>query len=134
MQAQDRQLEVMSRKVLYVDDYSTTLLMEQLLFAKPTNYNITTARDGWEAIQKAVSDRPDLILMDKILPNIDACREMSRIQKLQHVPVFLVTSGNKLSNIENRFASDTVEMANPLNWRKLLEMVDTYLTSHSVNR
>ncbi|HLK07004.1 MAG TPA: response regulator [Candidatus Angelobacter sp.] len=134
MQAQGRQLEVMSRKVLYVDDYSTTLLMKQLLFAKPTNYNLVTARDGWEAIQKAVSEQPDLILMDGIQPNMDACREMSKIQKLQRVPIFLITNGNKLSNIENRFAIGARDTAQPLNWRKLLEMVDIYLTSHSVNR
>jgi twitching motility two-component system response regulator PilH len=134
LQAQGRQLEVMSRKVLYVDDYSTTLLMQQLLFAKPTNYNLTTARDGWEAIQKAVAERPDLILMDGNLPNMDVCREMSKIQNLHHVPIFLITRGNQLSNIENRFTSGTMDLAKPLNWRKLLEMVDTYLTSHSVNR
>ncbi|MGZ4874595.1 MAG: response regulator [Candidatus Angelobacter sp.] len=124
----------MSRKVLYVDDCSTTLLMEQLLFAKPTDYNLITARDGWEAIQKAVSERPDLILMDGILPNMDACREMSKIQKLQRVPIFLITSGKQPPNIENGFAGGGVDLAEPLNWRKLLEMVDTYLTSHSVNR
>lgn len=124
----------MSRKVLYVDDYSTTLLMEQLLFAKPTDYNLITARDGWGAIQKAVSERPDLILMDGILPNMDACREMSKIQELQRVPIFLITSGKQPPIIENGFASGSMDLAKPLNWRKLLEMVDIYLTTHSVNR
>lgn len=125
----------MSRKILFVDDCSTTLLMEQVLFAKHTHYNLIKARDGWEAIQKAVAERPDLILMDGSLPNMDACREMSQIQNLQRVPIFLVTSGNQSSNIENGFAGGHNDnLAKPLNWRDLLEMVDTYLTSHSVNR
>ncbi|HEX9254810.1 MAG TPA: response regulator [Candidatus Angelobacter sp.] len=124
----------MSRKILFVDDCSTTLLMEQVLFAKRTDYNLTTARDGREAIQKAIVDPPDLILMDATLPNMDACREMRKIPELQRIPILLVSNGGEPSNIEDGFASGKVDRGKPLNWHGLFEMVNTYLTSHSVNR
>ena len=108
--------------------------MEQVLFAKRTDYNLTTARDGREAIQKAIVDPPDLILMDATLPNMDACREMRKIPELQRIPILLVSNGGEPSNIENGFASGNVDRGKPLNWHGLFEMVNTYLTSHSVNR
>jgi two-component system cell cycle response regulator len=124
----------MSRRILFVDDCSTTFLMEQVLFAKRTDYNLTTARDGREAIQKAIADPPDLILMDATLPNVDACREMRKIPELQRIPILLVSNGGEPSNIENGFAGGNDDLGKPLNWHGLFEMVDTYLTSHSVNR
>ena len=107
--------------------------MEQVLFAKRTDYNLTTARNGREAIQKAITDPPDLILMDATLPNVDACREMRKIPELQRIPILLVSNGGEPSNIENGFASGN-GLGKPLNWHELFEMVNTYLTSHSVNR
>jgi CheY-like chemotaxis protein len=124
----------MSRRILFVDDCSTTLLMEQVLFAKRTDYNLTTARDGREAIQKAIADPPDLILMDATLPNVDACREMRNIPELQRIPILLISNGGEPSNTENGFASRNDDLGKPLNWHGLFEMVNTYLTSHSVNR
>ena len=125
----------MSRKILFVDDCSTTLLLEHVVFARRADYNLIRARDGEEAIQKAVTEQPDLILMDGILPNMNACREMRKIQELQRVPILLVTSAGGPSNIENGFASGrNDDLAKPLNWRDLVEMVNTYLTRHSVTR
>jgi CheY-like chemotaxis protein len=124
----------MSRKILFVDDCSTTLVLEQVLFAKHTDYTLMTARDGREAIQIAVADPPDLILMDATLPNMDACRKMRKIPELQRIPILLVTAGGEPSNIENGFANSNHDMDKPRNWHGLFDMVDTYLTSHSVNR
>ena len=104
------------------------------MFARRADYNLIRASDGWEAIQKAVAERPDLILMDGILPNMDACREMRKIQELQGVPILLVTRVGGPSNIEGVAGGPNDDLAKPLNWRNLLEMVDTYLTSHSENR
>lgn len=108
--------------------------MEHVLFAKRTNYNLTTARDGREAIAKAIEDPPDLILMDATLQNIDACREMRNIPELQRIPILLVSNGGEPSNIENGFASANVDRDKPLNWHGLFEMVNTYLTRNSVTR
>ena len=125
----------MKYKILFVDDCSTSLLLEQMLLANCTDCNLIRARHGWEAVQKAVAEQPDLILMDGTLPNVDACREMRKMQNLQHVPILMVTTFGGPPSIENGFASGHNDNpATSLKWRGLLEMVNTYLASHSVNR
>lgn len=109
--------------------------MEQVLLANCTDCNLIRARHGWEAVQKAAAEQPDLILMDGTLPNMDACREIRKMQNLQRVPILMVTSFGGPPNIENGFANGySDDPATSLKWRGLLDMVNTYLASRSVNR
>lgn len=123
----------MNPKILLVDDSNTTLLMEQMLFDRYTKYNLVTARDGQEAIQKALAEEPDLILMDVVMPKMDgfdACREMRKLEKLRRVPIILVTSRGEPANVEIGFASGCNDyLTKPINGRELLEMVNAYLES-----
>jgi CheY-like chemotaxis protein len=125
----------MKYKILFVDDCSTSLLMEQMLLANCTDCNVIRACHGSEAVQKAQAEQPDLILMDGTLPNMDACRQIRKMQELQRVTILMVTTFGGPSSIENGFADgDNDSPATSLKWRGLLEMVDTYLASRSVNR
>ena len=124
----------MKYKILFVDDCSTTLRMEQMLFAKRTDHNLIMACNGQEALEKAISELPDLILMEASLPNIKACREMRKVRKLQCVPILMVTNFGGAFEIENSFGSENHDIpATSLKWCGLLEMVNTYLAAHGVN-
>ena len=125
----------MKYKILFVDDCSTTLRMEQMLFAKRTDHNLIMACNGQEALEKAISELPDLILMEASLPNIKACREMRKVRKLQCVPILLLTNYSALpSEIENSFSCENHGVpATSLKWCDLFERVNTYLTAHGVN-
>jgi len=71
----------MKGKVLLVDDSSTALLMGETVFKEHTPYEVVTARDGEEGVAKALADKPDLILLDVIMPKMDgftACEEMRK--------------------------------------------------------
>jgi CheY-like chemotaxis protein len=125
----------MKHKILFVDDCSTKLLMQQVLLANPTDCNLIRAHDAREAVQKAAAEQPDLILMDGALSNVEACREIRKICDLQHVPILMVTAFSAPSNIGDGLTSgcnDNREAS--LKWRGLLETVNTYLASHSVDR
>lgn len=125
----------MKYKILFVDDCSTSLLMEQVLLANCTDCNLIRACHGPEAVQKAKAEQPDLILMDGTLRNMDACRQIRKMQELQRVPILMVTTFGEPSNIEDGFAGGYNDNpATYLKWRGLLEMVDTYLANRSVNR
>ena len=123
----------MNPKILLVDDSSTTLLMERMLFDRYTKYSLVTARDGQEAIEKALAEEPDLILMDVVMPKMDgfdACREMRKLEKLRRVPIILVTSRGEPTNVEIGFASGCNDyLTKPINGRELLEMVNAYLAA-----
>ena len=76
------------KKILIVEDVEFNLdLMIQLL---EDDYELVTARDGAEGIEKASSERPDLILMDMSLPVMDgwqATRRIKQDEALSHIPV-----------------------------------------------
>lgn len=125
----------MKYKVLFVNDCSTTSRMEQMLFAKRTDHNLIMARNGQEALEKAISELPDLILMEASLSNMEACREMRKVRKLHGVPILLLTNYSALpSEIEDSFDSENHDVpATSLKWRDLFERVNTYLTAQGMN-
>jgi twitching motility two-component system response regulator PilH len=82
------------KKILIVDDSPTErqFLLEALSRA---GYQCVTAETGDEAIEKSRSERPDLILMDVVMPGTSgfaATRAISRDEGTKHIPVFLCTS------------------------------------------
>lgn len=124
----------MEKKILLVDDSSTTLLMEEMLFREHTNYELLLARNGEEAIQTAIAEVPSLILMDVIMPKMDgfaACREMRRHPALRRVPIIMVTSRGESRNVEEGFESGCNDyVTKPINGAELIEIVNGYLTDN----
>ncbi len=121
----------MSVKVLLVDDSNTALLMGETVIKKHTPYEVLTARDGEEAVQKAVADKPDLILMDVVMPKMDgfaACREIRKQEGLRSVPIVMVTSRDEPTNVEMGYRSGCdAYLTKPLSAHELLDMVNMLL-------
>ena len=84
----------MSEKILIVDDEEVNLrLLTQWLV--PLGYDIELASNGEEAVQKALSGRPDLIILDILMPVIDgyeACRILKEDPETKHIPIIMVTA------------------------------------------
>ena len=81
-----------SNSLLIVDDDKSNLLV--LIKILQNDYTIYTARDGEEAIQKAETCQPDLILLDIVLPNIDGYEVLSKLKEssnLGMIPVIFIT-------------------------------------------
>ncbi len=84
------------RKVLIVDDSPTNrhALSEML---RKHGYQCSVAETGKEAIEKAKTEKPDMILMDVVMPDMDgfqATRTITRDEETRHIPVILCTSKN----------------------------------------
>lgn len=81
-------------KILLVDDSPTELtLMKNFLLGK--GFQVVTAMDGEEAIVKAASERPELILLDVILPKkngFQVCRQLKTTEETREIRIVLVTS------------------------------------------
>jgi len=85
------------KKILIVDDSPTDrqFFMETL---SKQGYQVVTAENGDEAITKSKSERPDLILMDVVMPGTNgfqATRAITRDEATKHIPVIVVTSKNR---------------------------------------
>ena len=87
------------KTVLCVDDEPSNLqVLKQILQAE---YRLLFARDGQRAIELALVERPDLILLDVMMPDMDGhevCRTLKADPRLARVPVIFVTA---LSDVED---------------------------------
>jgi len=84
-------------KILVVDDSPTDRQFMLETLAKK-GYQVVVADSGEEAIVKAKSERPDLILMDVVMPGINgyqATRAITRDEATKHIPVILCSSKNQ---------------------------------------
>ena len=84
----------MTGLVLVVDDVPANV---KLLEAKLTNeyYDVITAKDGYECLEQTKARKPDLILLDVMMPGIDGfevCRQLKQDPDVSHIPVVMVTA------------------------------------------
>ncbi len=81
-------------KILLVDDdpdfvEATKVVLE----SRP--YEVITAFSGEEGLQKAREEKPDLVLLDIIMPDIDGfqvCQQLKKDPQLSQIPVIMITS------------------------------------------
>ncbi|NDE89892.1 MAG: PleD family two-component system response regulator [Alphaproteobacteria bacterium] len=91
----------MSARLLVTDDNPLNV---KLLSAKLAReyYTVITAENGLETLEKAVSEKPDLILLDVMMPGLDGfetCRQIKANPATQGIPVVMVTA---LSDVQDR--------------------------------
>jgi len=80
-----------TKKILIVDDESA--ILQTLRFNLERNgYAVSTAGDGRTAIALAASERPDLIIMDIMLPVLDGIEACKEIRKQSGVPIIMLTA------------------------------------------
>ncbi len=118
------------KKILLVDDSSTILMMERMILAK-YGYELTTAANGEEALAKAASEKPDLILMDVVMPKmngLDAVRRLHQNQQTSAIPVIMVTTKGEATNVETAFENGCSDyVTKPINSLDLVSKVRSYL-------
>lgn len=90
----------MTALILVVDDIPANV---KLLEAKLTGeyYDVVTAADGYEALEKIKEHKPDLVLLDVMMPGIDGfevCAEIKNDIEVSHIPVVMVTALSEISD------------------------------------
>ncbi len=82
------------KKILVVDDSPTQLLAVVKTLEK-LDYKLSTAVDGEEALAKALSEKPDLMILDIILPKkngFQVCRQIKTTPDTQDIKILLLSS------------------------------------------
>ena len=120
----------MRKRVLLVDDSATILMMEKMILLRGP-YDVTTARDGMEALEKAKAEHPDLILLDVVMPRMDGfetCRRLRQQAETRDIPVIFVTTRGESENVDNAFKSGASDhVTKPINSAELLAKLRTHL-------
>ena len=118
------------KKILLVDDSNTILMMEKFIF-KNDPYEIVTASDGEEGVQKAIEHQPDLILLDVMMPKVggfEACRRIRAEERTRTIPIIMVTTRGEAPNVETGWSSGCNDyVTKPINAVELLSKVRGFL-------
>lgn len=119
----------MSSKILIVDD-EPDLLKIAVFRLKKAGYEITTAVDGGEALDCIYKNRPDVVLLDLLLPVIDGvevCRKIKQDDALKNIPVILFTASalDIQQKVKEAGAEDYI--VKPFDIDELLEKVNRQL-------
>jgi CheY-like chemotaxis protein len=121
----------MAKKVLLVDDSTTTLMMEEMILKQRTTYECVTAKDGLDAISRAVVETPDLVLMDVVMPRMngfEACKRMRLESTLRETPIILVTTRGEEEYVEAGFQSGCNDyITKPIDSFELVTLLHSYL-------
>ncbi len=84
------------KKILVVDDHPLTRLMiSQMLARQDASYDILEADNGQEACETALVTKPDLILMDVMMPVMDGYEALTSLKEdpeTQAIPVLMLTA------------------------------------------
>lgn len=117
-------------KILIVDDNQDSReLVVKILKAR--GYQTIEAVDGEEALEKAVAERPDLILMDRSLPKIDGYEVTRRLkgrEDFKDIPIVALTAHAMRGDREKALeAGCEGYISKPINVRELPELIMSYL-------
>jgi two-component system, cell cycle response regulator DivK len=97
----------MGKRILYIEDNTDNrLLIRRVLQAE--GYEIIEAADGRSGLQQAAAARPDLILMDINLPEIDGYELTARLKQvssLNRIPIIAVTANVMKGDREKTLAA-----------------------------
>jgi len=110
-------------KILIVDDVMSNVLLLKVLL-KNEKYNIVTANNGTEALSQVIEEKPDLILLDVMMPDLDGfevCERLKKDKETAGIPIIFLTALNNTSDIVKGFqvgANDFI--SKPFNKEELL--------------
>jgi two-component system alkaline phosphatase synthesis response regulator PhoP len=128
--AQDRNNRDKVPTVLVVDDNQQNLELIQA-YLEDVECTTEAAHDGIEALDRVARNKPDLILLDVMMPKMsgfEVCRRLKSNPQTSDVPVIMVTALNEFGDIERGLDSGTDDfVSKPINRLELLTRIRTML-------
>lgn len=126
----------MIKKVLIVDDEPNIVrLLSARLSAE--GYEISTASDGAEALEKVESEAPHLMILDLSLPKVDGyevchiLKTQARFSKFKDLPIVLLTASKEMKSISQGMGLGAVAyLQKPFQAEMLLGIIRGFVGSH----
>ena len=113
------------KKILVVDDEQQLALAVKIRL-QSRGYQVTTANDGQQALEAVDKDRPDLIILDVLMPVMDGytfLRELNARVGRGKVPVIILTARDRMKDL---FEVEGIEdyIVKPFDYEDLLLRID----------
>src|SRR5512134_3865355 len=127
----------MDERIMIVEDTPANI---QILtgILKERGYQLSIATDGRRALEALERVRPDLILLDVMMPGMDGyetCRRIKSNAAWKDIPIIFLTAKSDTADIVTGFEAGAVDyVAKPFNAHELLARISTHLTIDQLRR
>ena len=119
------------QKILLVDDEDDIIKMNMLRLIE-SNYEVISAADGTEALEKAEKETPDLILLDVVMSGMDGLATLARLKDspaTSSIPVIMLSGvGDRSAWNKAKLSGAADFSAKPFNGEMLLEAIKKHLS------
>lgn len=116
--------------VLHVDD-SRTIIMVVKSMLREIGCDTLEALTGFEAIEIAEKEKPDLILLDSIMPEMDGCQTCSALKtnpKTKDIPILMVTGQDVVKEVDKAIeAGAEGYILKPVNVERLRSRLKSFI-------
>ena len=121
----------MPEKILVVDDEPHMLRLIEVSLRKG-EFEVVTASNGHEALVLADQEKPSLIIMDVLMPELDGLATLERLkasEATQRIPVIMLTSkGHAMTRVEAERSGATMFLTKPFSPTQLLATAHRLIT------
>lgn len=118
------------KRILIIEDEPTQRILAKEIL-ESAGYSVRSSDDGKHGLNMAVKTRPDLIILDLMLPSLDGyslCTSLKECEQTAHVPIILITGSKEPDVIKRGLAAGADDFVNkPVNWQFLADRVDFVL-------
>lgn len=118
--------------VLIIDDSPTELHLFQNMLEK-NGFDTLVADSGEEGLKQAITSRPDVILMDVVMPGMNgfqATRKLSKDPKTSSIPVIIITTKDQETDKIWGMRQGAVEyLVKPVTEKQLVEMINQVMAA-----
>ena len=118
------------KRVLIIEDNEINLYLMRTIVRK-LGYQVIEARDGLSGVELAIAERPDLILMDIQLPELDgyeATKRIRAIEETKNIPIIAITSYAMVGDREKILAAGcTAYIEKPIEPESFIEELNKYI-------
>ncbi len=117
-------------RILVVEDEESLLKLESILLSSK-GYSVTGVMDGRSALEEVRANKPDLVILDIMLPEIDGfevCRQIKEDPSLRHIPVLMLTAKKTSQDMaRGEQVGCDAYITKPFKSAKVLDMVQELL-------
>lgn len=116
-----------NNKILVVEDEESLLKLESILLTSK-GYLVTGVMDGRAALEEIKTNRPDLVILDIMLPEIDGfevCKRIKENDETKSIPVVMLTAKKSNQDVERgRLVGADAYITKPFRSARVMEVIE----------
>jgi CheY-like chemotaxis protein len=120
----------MNQKILLVDDTKTVIMSERMMLSGQ-GYRLAIATNGKEALASVAEERPDLVLLDIVMPEmtgLECLATLKNDERTSDIPIIMVTTRGEEQHVAEAYALGCDDyLTKPLDKMELLTKIRSLL-------